>query len=70
MLMANRRAWVAARGTTRSSSDGCSQRVNSICLLRLRLFLSFLGDMMNENMLKSEIIVYVLYMYLRTQYSN
>ena len=43
MLMANRRARAAARGTTRSSSDGCFQHLNITWLLRLRLCLSFFG---------------------------
>ena len=55
MLMADRRAQAAARGTTRSSSDSCFQHVNSIWFLLLRLFLSFFAEMVNENMVKSEI---------------
>ena len=60
-LMANRRAQVAARGMTWSSSDSCSQHVNSIWLLRVRLFLSFVGDMVNKNIVKSEIKYSILY---------
>ena len=63
MLMANRRAQAAARETSRSSLDGCSQHVNNIWLLRLRLFLSFLGDMANENMVKSKIKYNIVYVF-------
>ena len=53
--MANRRAQAAARGTTPSSLDSCFQHGNSIWLFRLRLFLSFCGDIVNENIVKSAI---------------
>ena len=62
-LMTNRHAQTAAKGTTRSSSDSRSQHVNSIWLLRLRLFLSLLGDMVNENMVRSEIKYNIVYIF-------
>ena len=52
--MANRRAQTVARRITRNGLDGCSQHVNSIWSVRLRLFVTFLGDMVNENILESE----------------
>ena len=56
----------AAIGTTRSSSDSCSQHVNRIWLLRLRLFLSFLGDMVSENRVKSVIKYSIVYVFKDT----
>ena len=69
MLMAYRRAQAAATGTTRNSSDSFPQHENSIWLLRLRFFVSFLDDMVNKNMVESE-SKYNMYMYLRMQHSK
>ena len=68
MLMADRRAQAAARGTTRSSSDSCFQHVNSILFLPLRLFLSFFGDMVNENIVKSAIKYNIVYVFKDTAF--
>ena len=68
MLVATRRADAAASGTTRSSSDSCFQHVNSIWLLRIGLFLSFFGDMVSENMVKSEIKYNIVYLFKDTAF--
>ena len=65
MLKSNRRAQAAGRGTTPSSSDSCFQLENSIWLLRLRLFLSFCGDIVNDNIVKS-VIKYIVHVFTNT----
>ena len=55
LLMSNRHAHAEPRGTTPSSSDSCFEHGNNIWLLRLCLFLSFCGDIKNENIVKSAI---------------
>ena len=63
MIVESCRAQAAARGTTRSSSDSCFQHVNSVWLLRLRLFLSLFGDIVNENIVKSAFKYNIVYVF-------
>ena len=64
MLMANRRARVAARGSTRRSPDNGFQRH---MIVTMRLFLSFFDGMVNENLVKSEIKCNIVYVFKDTE---
>ena len=66
MLMSNHRVQAAAKGTTPSSLDSCFQHGNSIWLLRLRLFLSFCSDIVNENIVKSTIKYNIVHVFKHT----
>ena len=66
MPMVDRRALNGGQRTTRSNSASCFQHGNSIWLLRLRLFILFCDEIVNENIVKCAIKSNIVHVFKHT----